>query len=124
MKEFLKKHAGTEREQMALRLKAVMEEVARDPSRATVGGGAAKSTVTVTKEMLRKIQREQRQKDKEEAEKLAKEEKLAASKKKRERKLSKHEVQVTAGTKEDEYNVEEVLAALGETKKPKTQPRE
>ena len=53
------------------------------------GGGAAKSTVTVTKEMLRKIQREQRQKDKEEAEKLAKEEKLAASKKKRERKLSK-----------------------------------
>ena len=120
VKEFLKKHAGTEREQMAVRLKAVMEEVARDPSRATVGGGAAKSTVTVTKEMLRKIQREQRQKDKEEAEKLAKEERLAASKKKRERKLSKHEVQVTAGTKEDEYNVEEVLAALGETKKPKT----
>ena len=120
VKEFLKKHAGTEREKMAARLKTVMEEVARDPSRANVGGSAAKSTVTVTKEMLRKIQREQRQKDKEEAEKLAKEQKLAASKKKRERKLSKHEVQVTAGTKEDEYNVEDVLAALGETKKPKT----
>ena len=92
LKKFLKKHAGTEREEMAARLKTVMEEVSRDPSRACVGGSAAKSTVTVTKEMLRKVLREQRQKDKEEAEKVEKEQKLAESKKKRGRKMSKHEV--------------------------------
>jgi len=119
VKEFLKRYQGTEHELFSLKMKELMNQYARDPNRDEESLDKKEGVVLITKEYLKKMQREKVEEEKREKQKEEKEEKLMSSRRKRERRKEKEVVMTTGGVKGDEYNMEEVLAALGEIKKEK-----
>merc|ERR1719209_742231 len=103
-----------------------MNQYAKDPNRDDESLDKKEflpeGVVLITKEYLKKMQREKVEEEKREKQKMEKEEKLMSSRRKRERRKEKEVVMTTGGVKSDEYNMEEVLAALGEIKK-KSRPK-
>jgi len=122
VKEFLKRHQGTEHELFSLKMKELMNQYAKDPNRDDESLDKKEGVVLITKEYLKKMQREKVEEEKREKQKEEKEEKLMSSRRKRERRKEKEVVITTGGVKGDEYDMEEVLAALGEIKK-KSRPK-
>ena len=122
VKEFLKRHQGTDHELFSLEMKELMNQFAKDPNRDDESLDKKEGVVVITKEYLKKMQREKVEEEKREKQKEEKEEKLMSSRRKRERRKENEVVITTGGVKSDEYNMEEVLAALGEIKK-KSKPK-
>jgi len=110
VKDFLRRHQGTEFEQFSLEMKDLMDQIIRDGEDREQKEGF----VMVTREYLKKVQREKQEEEKRENQKLEKEEKLKMSRRKREKRKEREIVVTTRGVKGDEYNMEAVLAALGE----------
>ena len=121
VKEFLKRHQGTEHESFSLKMKELMDQLAKDPNRDDESLEKKEGVVIITKEYLKKMQREKAEEEKREKQKVEKELKLMSCRRKREKRKEKEVVMTTGGVKGDEYNMEEVLAALGEIKKKSRQ---
>ena len=117
VKEFLKRHQGTEHELFSLKMKELMDQFAKDSNRDDETLDKKEGVVLITKEYLKKVQREKLEEERREKQKTEKEEKLMSSRRKREKRKEKEVVITSGGVKGDEYNMEEVLAALGEIKK-------
>jgi len=117
VKEFLKRHQGTEHELFSLKMKTLMNQIAKDPNRDDKILDKKEGVVMITQEYLKKMRREKEEKERREKQKVEKEEKLISTRRKRDKRKGKEVVMTTGGVKDDEYNMEEVLAALGEISK-------
>ena len=121
VKEFLKRHQGTEHELFSLKMKTLMHQIAKDTNRDDKILDKKEGVVMITQEYLKKMRREKEEKERREKQKVEKEEKLISTRMKRDKRKGKEVVMTTGGVKDDEYNMEEVLAALGETSKKSRQ---
>merc|ERR1719391_733318 len=76
VKEFLKRHQGTEHESFSLKMKELMDQLAKDPNRDDESLEKKEGVVIITKEYLKKMQRVKAEEEKREKQKVEKELKL------------------------------------------------